>query len=278
MQKIIVGIKGNLAKALSNYYPNSIQVARSDYIQWPRHTNKLEEFLSKTGVPPKDCILLNCAGITDIDADLIEMMFINTRLPFYLAEKSVELGFKLATFGTVMERFPKYAKNNQYLNSKLAFFEEYNAREDWNKHNVHFQMHTLYGGDNTKPKMFLGQIYEAINSQTFFSMTGGDQIREYHHIDDVVRAVGDLIEMKISGTHHISQGNPIKLADLAQAIFNQFNSTQLLNIAAKTADRNDNRHVIFEKPDELGGINFREPVEGVISWLQELGINNAGKH
>jgi nucleoside-diphosphate-sugar epimerase len=109
-------------------------------------------------------------------------------------------------------------------------------------------------------------------------MTGGDQIREYHHIDDVVRAVGDLIEMKISGTHHISQGNPIKLADLAQAIFNQFNSTQLLNIAAKTADRNDNRHVIFEKPDELGGINFREPVEGVISWLQELGINNAGKH
>jgi hypothetical protein len=84
--------------------------------------------------------------------------------------------------------------------------------------------------------------------------------------------------MKISGTHHISQGNPLTLADLAKAIFTQFNSTQLLNIAAKTADAEDNRIVIFEKPDELKGINFREPIEGVISWLRELGIKNAGKH
>jgi len=278
MQKIILGIKGNLAKALSAYYPNSIQVARSDFIQWPEDTNKLEEFFSYTGVPPRDCIILNCAGITDTDTDLIEMTFINTSLPIYLSEKSEELGFKLATFGTVMERFPKYAKKNQYLNSKLAFFEEFNAREDWNKRNIHFQMHTLYGGDNTKQKMFLGQIYEAINSQTTFNMSGGDQIREYHHVNDVVQAVGHIIEMKISGTHHISQGNPLTLADLAKAIFTQFNSTQLLNIAAKTADAEDNRIVIFEKPDELKGINFREPIEGVISWLRELGIKNAGKH
>ncbi|CAN2230960.1 NAD-dependent epimerase/dehydratase family protein [Candidatus Planktophila dulcis] len=274
MDKIILGVKGNLARAINNYYPNSIQVTRSEFIQWPEKPNQLEDFLSKLGIEPRNCIILNCAGITDTDADLKEIKFVNSSLPIFLAEKSVEIGFKLATFGTVMEHFPKYSKSNRYLNSKLAYFEEYTSREDWKRQNIHFQMHTLYGGSHVKPEMFLGQIFNSIVLQKSFKMTGGDQIREYHHVDDVVRAIGHFIDRGTTSTHHISQGNPLRLVDLATAIFKEFNSINLLHIAAQSADINDNRNVVFRKTEDLEGIDFRESIEGVISWLRALGVQN----
>ena len=274
MDKIILGVKGNLATTLNNYYPNSIQVTRSEFIQWPKNPNQLEDFLSKLAIQPRNCIIFNCAGITDTGADLEEMKFVNSSIPIFLAEKSVEIGFKLATFGTVMEHFPKYSKGNRYLNSKLAYFEEYTSREDWMRQNIHFQMHTLYGGSHVKPEMFLGQIFKAINSQKSFNMSGGDQIREYHHVYDVVQAIGHLIDRGKTATHHISQGNPVRLVDLAIAIFKEFNSTELLHIAAQSADINDNRNFVFRKTEELDGIDFRDSIEGVTSWFRALGVQN----
>jgi hypothetical protein len=277
MKKLILGEYGNLAQAVARYYPEAVPISRGEFIDWSRNPNKLAQFFTHLDTSPTDFIIFNCAGITDSETSLDEITFVNSTLPSFLAKESLELNFKLVTFGTVMEQLPKYSQGNRYLNSKLKYFESYVENNDWQSQNIHIQMHTLYGGSHVKPKMFLGQIFNSLKFNLPFKMSGGDQIREYHHVDDIALAIGCLIDRKAVGTLHISNGNPIKLVDLADAIFSYFNSTDLLQISAQSADVNDNRSLIFKKHYELKDIEFRAPIEGVISWLEDLGVQSGGR-
>ena len=274
MTKIIPGKNGNLARSLTNYYPAALRVPRYQLMSWMDNPDDLISFFSKLKISPDEVVIFNCVGIIDADTDLEEITNVNSRLPVFLSEMSTVLEFKLCTVGAAMELFPDYAQPNRYLKSKLQFFQEFGSHSDWAGKNLHVQLGVLFGGEKIHPKMFLGQIFQSINSQTPFRMTGGDQIREYHHIEDVSHAIKVLVENGSTGVINISSGAPIKLIDLARAIFNHFNSAHLLQLAALETNIYDNRDIIFTKNNELESINFRSPIEGAITWLEKLGVVN----
>lgn len=271
---LILGQNGNLAQALVRQYPRAKTVGKDEFLAWIRNPSRMKEFFSEIGVLTDEVDLFNCAGITNANADVDEITLANLRLPIFLSEQSAILNYRLITFGTVMEQIPKYAMSNPYLESKLRFYNEYLSNIHWANSNLHIQMHTLYGGKRIHPHMFLGQIYSALIDKKSFKMSGGLQIREYHHIDDVAKAIRLLEETQQYGVNNISHGFPEKLKDIAESIFNHFNAVNLLNLSSNSMDENDNRELIFKKSKEIREMYFRPTIVNIIQWLEELGVKH----
>lgn len=271
---LILGQNGNLAQALLRQYPRATTVGKDEFLAWMRNPSRMKEFFSEIGVLTDEVDLFNCAGITNANADVDEITLANFRIPVFLSEQSAILNYRLITFGTVMEQIPKYAMSNPYLESKLRFYNEYLSNIHWANSNLHIQMHTLYGGKLIHPHMFLGQIYSALIDKKSFKMSGGLQIREYHHIDDVAKAIRLLEETQQYGVNNISHGFPEKLKDIAESIFNHFNAVNLLNLSSNSMDENDNRELIFKKSKEIREMYFRPTIVNIIQWLEELGVKH----
>jgi nucleoside-diphosphate-sugar epimerase len=216
----------------------------------------------------------NCAGITDPSIDQNEINLVNFELPIFLSEQSNKLDFRLVSFGTVMELLPKYSVSNRYLESKLRFYKRLISDVNWLNRNIHIQLHTLYGGSQIHRHMFLGQIFHSISSKEMFNMSGGEQIREYHHIEDDAQAIKQLTSKTGGKLIDISHGQPERLKDIAIFLFNHFNSRELLNISTRIADKNDNRTFTFKKTDDLSDSLFRPTLSNLILWLERLGVSD----
>jgi len=271
---VIVGQSGNLARSLAKYFPNAFRIGRDQYLAWLQNPQRLKTYFNSLGISPDNTNVFNCVGVINPDGAKEDIESLNYDLPVLLSEESVNLKFRLFTFGTVMETLPNYATSNNYLDSKLRFYNKFINSESWMNSNTHIQMHTLYGGKRIHPHMFLGQIRQAISHNEVFKMSGGEQIREYHHIDDDAQAIKLLSMLNISGVKNISHSQPKKLKDVAISIFNHFDRAPLLKLSESQTDLNDNLGVIFEKSEELSHIHFRDSIENIILWLEEGGRDN----
>lgn len=271
-QVIILGEKGNLSKSLSKKFPGAIVIPRLEYLNWLGSPDEIDRFFFNLKIHDDIADVYNCLGVTDPSEDRSVINLVNFLLPVFLSERSYKLNYRLITFGTVMELLPKYSASNPYLESKLKFYTRYLSDLDWQNRNLHFQMHTLYGGYRIHKHMFVGQIFESINSRKAFHMSGGDQIREYHHIDDDVEAILELSKTAGGGLIDISHGQPEKLKDIATSLFEHFNSRDNLKIATKSADENDNRNIVFQRTGNLPSSLFRPTIENLIKWFESLGV------
>jgi nucleoside-diphosphate-sugar epimerase len=271
-QIVILGENGNLSKSLTKKFPNAIVIPKLRYMDWLVSPDKISKFFSDLETTEEIPDVYNCAGVTDpsVNPSLIDQ--VNYTLPVFLSEQSNVAKFRLITFGTVMELLPKYSTSNPYLESKLKFYTRYVADDNWQNRNIHIQMHTLYGGSRIHNHMFLGQIFHSISTKKVFNMSGGDQIREYHHIDDDAEAIVQVTNTVGGGLIDISHGKPEKLRDIAISLFDHFNSRALLNIASKAADENDNKNIVFKRTGNLPDTLFRSTIHNLIIWLERLGV------
>lgn len=273
MNKVfILGENGNLAKAMNDVYQNIELIPRHKYLDWIDNPENFR-ILFKAWNNPNDVInIVNCAGIIDPHQNQLEIDRINYSLPLFLSEQSQLLDFRLTTFGTIMENFESYCQSNPYLMSKHRFFQAFSGNQDWVKKNVHIQLHTHYGGRKIQPKMFLGQIFDSIKNQRGFEMSQGNQLREYHHLEDDVRVIYGMMEREYSGVKSISHGEPIKLMELAYEIFTYFNAEHLLHIAKLPSVESDNSSVIFHREEHVLGYQFRPTLPNVFDWFENLGL------
>lgn len=171
------------------------------------------------------------------------------------------------TFGSIQEHFPGICAANPYLHSKLALGSWMAARSGEGRF-LHIRLHTLYGGV-VKPYMFLGQILRSLRSGTSFSMSSGDQLREYHHVEDVGESVTRLMASGWGeGVVDLSTGAPLSLASLATAIYAHFGKEALLRIGSLPRPEGENLHRIFPRSPEPWLPCSREAVAGVIGWLE----------
>lgn len=270
-QVFILGENGNLSKSLTKKFSDAIVIPKRQYMSWLESPDEMSKYLFSHNIKEKIPDVYNCAGVTDPSVDPSLINQVNYLLPVFLSERSNTLNFRLITFGTVMELLPKYSVSNPYLESKLNFYTRYISEDDWQKRNLHFQMHTLYGGHHIHKHMFLGQILHSINTKQIFQMSGGEQIREYHHIDDDTEAIMQLTKIAGGGLIDISHGEPERLKVIATSIFEHFKSSNLLKIASKNADENDNREIVFNRTRNLSESFFRPTIDSLIIWLERLG-------
>lgn len=212
-------------------------------------------------------------GVTDPGLPQDEIFFSNVEFPQRVIEATLRQGdFRYLTLGTVLEHFPEACAHNPYLRSKLElghWIAEAAARPGAAGRLLHLRLHTLYGGP-PKPHMFLGQIAKALEENSLFRMSHGDQLREYHHVDDIARALVAILgrEWCFGPLLEIHSGQPVRLVDLARGIFRAFGKEDLLRVGETPEALGENRDRVFPRSEAWLLPAFREPILGVIEFLR----------
>lgn len=236
-------------------------------------------------VMPQDWIY--AAGIVDPNQGAEALTEVNCAGALLLLEALAELAaapapgaaeLRLVTIGSALEDRPELQAANRYIASKAALVEAITKARagaaaaravGWQ----HVRLHTLYGRRTPHPCMFLGQMFDALRERRPFPMSSGRQLREYHAVDDVAHAIlSHLSSGDRKETATFSSGYAIRLGDLARAVFEHFGVPEMLQIGA-LADQTG--EVYAPIAADTVHFNAREPIAGILAWLEGIGLRRA---
>ncbi len=266
----VLGARGRLGSAILSSLPVDQTAApmRSIYADWWRGgaANTVSRFLEDWANSEGTVYL--AAGLIDPRRPTSEHQQVNYLLARNVIEGATKLGFRVVTFGTIMETIVGDRPADPYLASKIClgnFVEEFSAKSDLV---LHVRTHTLFGGGLPEGFMFLGQVFQSLMSHSEFKMSPGTQLREYHHLDDEVAAIHSLLKAGAAGAIALSHGAPVTLKDMASYIFEAFKCPELLRVGALPRPDNDNYGVHFERPYVLDRMAFRETLPALVEYLR----------
>ncbi|MCK1574592.1 NAD(P)-dependent oxidoreductase [Bradyrhizobium sp. 174] len=260
------------ALAGSLHLRRSITLDRLDYSPWTREkaADEVASYFERRAARTPDAWVLVATGITDPARSRDEHDRVNYVLARNVVEGARRCGLKVATFGSIMERFVGDPGYNPYVASKIRlanFVEDLSAREGGV---IHIRIHTLYGGGRPSEHMFLGQIYDAIVRKVPFEMSKGAQLREYHHVADEVSAIVQLLHSDTKGAFDLNHGQPIRLCDLATHIFAAFGCLDKLHVGARPMTRPENLDIVFSRSPVIRDIDFRDTCPAIVEYLRSF--------
>ncbi len=265
----IVGGRGRLGQALlQQYNPGEVvRVERAVYEHWGTSdsTADITAYFEQRARP--GAVVYICSGLLDPKLASDELYNVNFRLPRNIIQAVSPMGIRAVTFGTAME---ETLTANPYVLSKLALSRFVDGIQDARAPALHIRIHTLYGGGEPSPFMFLGLVLNALRFEKPFDMTMGRQLREYHHVADDAAAIRLLVDHSVKGIVALSHGQPITLKDLAETIFGLFGKDQLLRLGALPEPEQENFTQFFLRPTLLEGVVFRETLAGVSEYMKAL--------
>jgi nucleoside-diphosphate-sugar epimerase len=266
----IIGGNSRLAKALGNYYSENEcnYLKREIYEDWFNENKKLEIrnfFESKI---TEESIIFITSGILNSNSDTELLNNVNYHLPWNIIKSLEGLNIKIVTFGTILEKLVD--STNPYVKSKISLSKKIDSFSSKLTKVIHFRIHTLYGYGYPNDFMFLGQLYNAIKNNKKFNMSAGYQIREYHHLDDVAESVDIILSKNEQGIIELTNGNGIKLRDLATGVFKEFNALHLLNIGSLDIQHKDKFANDYTKNKHIELVDFRNPIQGVCDYLRSI--------
>ncbi len=227
-------------------------------------------FLRETGA--FDVVV--ASGLTDPKAGSDDLLRSNFEFPKQLIEAVLAdtkyKGTRILTLGSIHETIAELAAKNAYLASKAQladWISNFSAEAPGRV--LHLRLHTLYGG-KPNPKMFLGQMIEALRAHSEFKMSSGDQLREYMHVEDFALAIVAIFsqEWNFGPVLELSSGEAVRLCDLAGAVFEAVGVPELLKIGALTAVGGENRDRKFKRTDVRFLPKTRPPVGNIIQWVR----------
>lgn len=262
----VLGANGRIGSAICRLNGNSdmefVPVARQVYSSWQSELEAVAG-LQSLGLRHQD-ILINSAGIINPRADLAMINHINFESAKRICLSARKIGAKVISLGTVLERLIQFNYQNPYIQSKTRLAEA--AQGNW----LHLQLHTIYGGAAPAPFMFAGLMLDALRSNKRFSMTSGEQYREYHHVDDIAETIM-LLALKLNkGCIDITTGSDIKLRDLATRLFQYFGKLELLGIGDIASPAIESYEHVPETQPLLKGVEFRDTFPAMGLWLEQF--------
>lgn len=269
----IIGSNGRLGQAIKNEFSDCplVSLNRSVYESWA-YPDKLEDVANFfEGADADESTVFVASGLLDPSLSYDDLANVNYHLPKNIIEASTRLGIKVMTFGSVMENLSQAP--NPYVQSKIALRDFVDEATHKNAQVTHVQVHTLYGLGMPSPHMFLGQILTSLLKNEVFSMTSGNQLREYHHLAEEAMAIRAIHKSKISGTVNLSYGNPVSLKSIAQQVFESFGKTELLQIGALGAPPEENYSKVLTPIECIKNISLCDPLEGIVSYLHQCVID-----
>ncbi len=269
MTHYLIGARGRLGQAIAQEYAGSAITAlgRQVYEAWsrPGAAGKVSRYFEKHASQGA-CVFV-ASGLLDPRLPQDDLLGVNYHLPKNLVDGAATLGLRVITFGTVMEGLLQ--SKNPYVLSKTRLSDYVRTLALAASPVLHLQMHTLYGLGQPSPFMFLGQMLAALRQNAAFGMTSGRQLREYHHLADEAKAIRQLATLGCSGVMHVSHGKPLSLRVLAEAVFQAFNQSGLLQLGRLPEPCEENYQQAFEPATELQSLQFRDALPAVVQYLQE---------
>jgi nucleoside-diphosphate-sugar epimerase len=265
----LIGGRGRLGQAIAHEYvaDGIVSLDRSVYEDWSHvdSVGKIARFFEKSS--NEGAIVFVTSGLLDPKLAYEDLLSVNCSLPKNLIDGVAELGVKVVTFGTVMERLLE--SKNPYVRTKAILAEYVRDIACAGAPVTHIQVHTLYGLGEPSPFMFLGQMLSSVKNDTPFNMTSGRQLREYHHLEDEAKAIRHVAHSALSGVMSVNHGMPISLRTLAEEVFRALGKPELLHIGALPEPAEENYAKILEPSEVFKHISFRDPLSAVIQYMRK---------
>ena len=266
MRILLIGSSGRIGSQILKEFQDHeiISPERKVYSEW-HNIEQIKNIQRYVEVNNIESIFV-CSGIMNSSENERTILDVNFFLPANIIEATRSQRTRIIMFGTVMEDIAPDC--NEYVRSKQRL-QEFINREIQNERFLSLKIHTIYGGSRPNEYMFLGQILKSLKNQVVFNMSSGSQLREYHHVEDLVLAIKQLFINNISGIQHLSVGNPIKLKDLATYIFEYFGARSNLKIGSIPHNNLDNFSNILPSNSLIEEVRFRDPYEGITQYLEK---------
>jgi nucleoside-diphosphate-sugar epimerase len=265
----LIGGRGRLGRAIAALFPRDevVSLPRDIYEDWWQSDSvaRIGRFFETAA--PGSTVLVT-AGLLDPALPAADHQRVNLELAAHVMDGACKAGLRAVTFGTVMERLVRHP--NAYVANKAALGEFAANRAASGNAVMHVQLHTLYGGGEPAPFMFLGQLCSALRAGRSFEMSPGRQLREYHHVDDDAVATRALVDASTNGVVALSHGAPCTLRELASHVFAELGRTGLLRIGARPEPTDDNYATVLPRPHQIEHVNFRPALPGVTTYLKSL--------
>lgn len=265
MRSIIIGTSGNFSIELQKKIPKNFQVlfGRQLLEMWNENSSKkvFIDHLAKHQATN----LIYTLGITSPKESLSSLRRINFEFPRYLYSVSKELEMNFVTLGSVHENYPSLFSDNNYISVKKELNQF--LKENSFKKSYHFQFHTWYGGERLKNDMFLGQIVLSLKNRSVFTMSSGQQLREYHHVEDDAICVLKMLRNLGTGCYTVSHGEYLTLRQIAHHIFKYFEMEHLLRIDMDNIIEGDITSI--QNPNNVNSqCYFRPSLEGIVKYIE----------
>ena len=264
----IVGANSRLGSELYKIFSsdNCFTIGREEYSTWIEEDGcyYVKKYFKEKEV--KNPLVMVCVGAADPSLSQRVLKALNFQLPLNIINSIGRDEGKVITFGTIMENFIPQANN--YIASKklLGDFISKKAGNELNA--LHIRIHTLFGTGQPSKFMFLGKILTSLVENRHFSMTSGQQIREYHHTIDDAAAVKLLDSLNINGSVDLNHGEPVRLVEIAKYIFNHFDRSNKLKIGALSEPSNENYNFKLQRPECIAGLQFRDTLPSILQYMR----------
>ncbi len=268
MTYFIIGSRGRLGNALAIQYSGcDLKLLDRDiYEDWSdtKAINKVSKYFELH--EGENSTVFITSGLLDPEASKEDLFRVNFTLPKNIIQAASRIGMNVITFGSVMENFN--LTENPYIMSKIKLRDYViNSLSIYDKIK-HIQLHTLYGLYLPSPFMFLGNILHSIKNNLPFYMSSGFQLREYHHLEDEVKAINLIEGSLISGIVDLSHGSPVSLKAIAQSVFEKLDKTHLLQIGSLPDPKIENHNTIFKLNKLVAEVRFRETLTGINDFFK----------
>lgn len=269
MKILVVGENSRLTKSLVNISKTPlIVVKKEEYESW-FDDPMLISYLENIGFSNNDSIIIT-KSIINPNYDINEI----NRWNFLFQKKIIEILEHNGIIANVFltgSIFEKTLVRNNYLDSKRNLSNYILSKKFSFVTPLVIRLHTLYGIGYPATNMFLGEIFTSLKSKTEFKMSEGNQVRQYHHYDEVSSFLLDLLSKPNFNVKIIdfTGSEWIKLKDLANSIYNYFNCLELLNIGSLKKQDNE----IINGQNEFisnGEFQFKNPLITINKYLEEL--------
>ena len=202
----LIGGNGNLGSSIRMFYENQgVHILdRNIYKNWSEESSieSIQNYFEKDKNNLTSIFV--ASGLLDPQISFEDLVNVNFSLPKNIIDGVAGFGIRVVTFGSIMEHLS--SDLNPYIKSKAMLSRYIQLSPSKTSHVTHFRLHTLYGGGEPKKFMFLGQIYSALKHRRTMRMTHGLVLREYHHIEDDLKAIDSILRTGPSGIHNLNHG------------------------------------------------------------------------
>jgi nucleoside-diphosphate-sugar epimerase len=132
----------------------------------------------------------------------------------------------------------------------------------------------LYG-DNEDPRRMVPALINALIRNEPFPASGGEQIRDYLHVNDVASALWFIVENQLSGIYNVSSGEPVSVRALMETIGDILGKKDLIQFGALPPRQWEPRFICGDnsKLRENGWqpqFELRSGLEDTIRWWQHV--------
>ncbi len=269
MSIFILGSTGQIGSELSKFFQNEkiIKIPQSLYKNWSKEETLPEilNFFKLNYVKQNSVIFISC-GILNPKNSEADLMNSNFYIPRNIIQALEKIQPKIVTFGSVFERLNK--DQNYYILSKYKLSEFVESQVSLGANLLHLRLHTIFGNQQPKSFMFLGQILDSIINNKIFEMTSGSQLREYHHVADEVRAISKIISAGSTGVFELNHGQSETLRKIAESVFENLGKTELLKIGSLPTSPKENFNYKFGRSEFIQDLDFREPIPAITEYIK----------